>query len=172
MADFAPAYERTILNEGGYVLHDVKGDKGGQTYAGIARKKNPQWQGWAYIDRGDIPPTQMVREFYLKGWWQPLCLDDVENQRMAETLYDFAINTSAYGRPMVAAKLAQIVVGAAPDGVFGPKPVAALNAYQPELFMARYALVKLARYRDIVRKDREQIKFIMGWINRLLEEAV
>lgn len=101
-----------------------------------------------------------------------LRLNDVQNQRVAETLYDFAINTSAYGKPVVAAKLAQIVVGAAPDGVFGPKTIAALNAYQPELFMARYALVKLARYRDIVRKDKTQIKFIMGWINRLLEEAV
>lgn len=172
MADFAPAYERTILNEGGYVLHNVPGDKGGQTYAGIARGKNPQWGGWVYVDRGDTPPTQMVRDFYFTGWWTPLRLNDVQNQRVAETLYDFAINTSAYGKPVVAAKLAQIVVGAAPDGVFGPKTIAALNAYQPELFMARYALVKLARYRDIVRKDKTQIKFIMGWINRLLEEAV
>lgn len=172
MADFTPAYERTILNEGGYVLHDVPGDKGGQTYAGIARKMNPQWQGWAYIDRGDTPPTAMVREFYLAGWWKPLCLDDIEHQRVAESLYDFAINTSGYGRPVVAAKLAQLVIGTTPDGVFGPKTVAALNAYNPDLFLARYALAKLARYRDIVRKDKTQIKFLMGWINRLLAEAV
>lgn len=172
MADFAPAYERTILNEGGYMLHDVPGDKGGLTYAGIARKKNPQWVGWAYIDRGDTPPTQMVRDFYFAGWWTPLRLNDVQNQRVAETLYDFAINSSGYGKPAVAAKLAQLVVGVAPDGVFGPKTVAALNAYNPELFLARYALVKLARYRDIVRKDKTQIKFLMGWINRLLEGAV
>lgn len=37
MSDFAVAYERMIRNEGGYVLHQVAGDRGGQTYAGIAR---------------------------------------------------------------------------------------------------------------------------------------
>lgn len=171
MANFEPAYERVILNEGGYVLHNVKGDRGGQTYAGIARNKNPQWPGWAYIDRGETPPTQMVRDFYRVGWWHPLRLDEVHDQRVAETLFDFAMNTSAFGRPVIAAKLAQLVVGVTPDGVFGPKTLAALNAMEPRLFKAEYALAKLARYRDIVSRDREQIKFIMGWINRLLREA-
>ena len=45
MADFLPAYEAMIRNEGGYVLHDVPGDRGGQTYAGIARNMNLRWPG-------------------------------------------------------------------------------------------------------------------------------
>ncbi|NDF50116.1 MAG: surface-binding protein, partial [Betaproteobacteria bacterium] len=61
MADFAPAYEAMIRNEGGYVLHDVPGDRGGQTYAGIARNMNPRWPGWALIDRGQDVPAQLVR---------------------------------------------------------------------------------------------------------------
>ena len=58
MADFLPAYEAMIRNEGGYVLHDVPGDRGGMTYAGIARNMNPQWPGWAYDPVRDafIPP--------------------------------------------------------------------------------------------------------------------
>ena len=38
MAEFLPAFESMILHEGGYVLHDVPGDRGGQTYTGISRK--------------------------------------------------------------------------------------------------------------------------------------
>ena len=99
-----------IANEGGYQLTNVSGDRGGQTYAGIARKMNPQWAGWAAIDRGDIPPTQLVREFYASGWWAPIRGDEIADQRVAESIFDFAVNTSAYSRPTVAVKLAQIVV--------------------------------------------------------------
>jgi hypothetical protein len=32
-----------------------------------------------------------------------------------------------------------------------------------------FTLAKIARYRDIVRKDKTQLKFLVGWINRALE---
>lgn len=47
MADFLQAYESMIRNEGGYTLHTVAGDRGGMTYAGIARNFHPNWPGWA-----------------------------------------------------------------------------------------------------------------------------
>lgn len=169
MAEFELAYERTMQAEGGYVLHQVEGDRGGMTYAGIARKMNPQWSGWQFIDAGQVPPTSLVREFYREGWWQPIQGDRIVSQRIAESLYDFAVNTSAFGRPMVAIKLAQLVVGVTPDGVVGDRTLEALNAADPALFEARYTIAKIARYRDIVRRDRTQAKFLLGWINRALE---
>lgn len=172
MADFAPAFERTIVSEGGYELHNVAGDRGGMTYAGIARNKNPGWSGWDWIDRNEIPPTDLVRDFYLAGWWAPLRGDEIVHQRVAESMFDFAMNTSAYGRPALAAKLVQLTAGATPDGAIGPRSVAAINAMDPDLFLARFALAKLARYRDICVKDKSQMKFIIGWINRLLRESV
>ena len=75
MSDFLQAYERMIVNEGGYVLHTVKNDRGGQTYAGIARNAWPEWAGWAYIDAGDTPPAEMVRGFYRSNFWTPLRLE-------------------------------------------------------------------------------------------------
>lgn len=172
MADFLPAYERMILNEGGYKLHDVPGDAGGQTYAGIARNMNPSWAGWSWVDRGAVPPTEMVRDFYLTGWWAPLHGDQIAHQRVAETLFDFAMNTSGRGKPTIAIKLAQVTAGATPDGAMGPKTIEAINAMDPDLFLARFALAKIARYRDICTKNRGQMKFLLGWINRTLREAV
>jgi len=67
MADFNDAYEKTILNEGGYKLHNVPDDRGGQTYAGIARRYHPNWPGWRYIDSNDLDNpelTKQVRAFY------------------------------------------------------------------------------------------------------------
>lgn len=168
MAQFDPAFDAMIRNEGGYTLHEVPGDRGGLTYAGIARRMNPKWPGWTYIDRGETPPTELVRDFYRAGYWQPIRGDQLD-QRIANTIFDFAANTSAPGRPAVAVKLAQIVVGAAPDGILGVKTLALLQSIDPERFVLSYALAKVARYRDIVRRDRTQLKFLLGWINRSLQ---
>jgi len=164
MAEFLPAFERMIVNEGGYVLHTVAGDRGGMTYAGIARNFHPSWQGWKVIDQGETPPAELVRQFYRSNFWAPLRLDDVEHQEVAGNLFDFGVNAGL----STAAKLAQLVVGATPDGKIGAKTLQALNAIDTDLFVARYALAKIARYRDIVRKDRSQIKFLVGWVSRAL----
>jgi lysozyme family protein len=167
MSDFLQAFERMIVNEGGYKLHTVAGDRGGMTYAGIARNYWPNWPGWSYLDNQDTPPADMVRGFYRSNFWTPLRLEEVESQDVARTLFDFAVNAGTG----TAAKLAQIVIGTTPDGKIGPKTLAALNNYDPELFLARYALAKLARYEQIVSKDRSQGKFLLGWVRRTLKEA-
>lgn len=163
MAQFEPAFEAMIRNEGGYVLHNVEGDRGGMTYAGIARNMNPQWPGWALIDIKEPVPAQMVREFYKAGYWTPIKGDQLTSQVIAQSIFDFHVNAGA-----VARKLAQLVTGATPDGVIGDKTVAALNAYQEDKFVMAYALAKIARYRDIVQRDKTQAKFLMGWLNRTL----
>lgn len=171
MADFLPAFERAIVAEGGYQLHQVAGDTGGLTYAGIARAKNPKWQGWVYIDCGETPPSQLVRDFYRAGWWDPIQGDQIRDQDVAYTVYSFATNSSAYGTPRTAIRLLQVIVGATPDGVMGPVSLEALNAMEPRLFLALFSLARIARYRDIVTRDRSQGKFLLGWINRTLQEA-
>lgn len=167
MADFAKAFERMIANEGGYKLTNINGDKGGQTYAGIARNKNPGWPGWASVDRGDVPASSLVRDFYRIEFWSRIGGDQILCQRVAENMFDFSVNAGV----SVAAKLAQVVVGATPDGKIGAKSIVALNDANAEKFVALYALAKIARYRDIVTKDRSQAKFLLGWINRTLKEA-
>lgn len=167
MADFLPAFEAMIRNEGGYVLHDVPGDRGGMTYAGIARNMNPQWPGWALIDAKQDVPAPLVREFYKANYWNPIKGDQLTSQVIAQTIFDFHVNAGA-----VARKLAQLVVGATPDGSIGDKTVAALNAYDESKFVMAYALAKIARYRDIVNRDRTQAKFLLGWINRTLQGVV
>lgn len=164
MADFEPAFQRTLQAEGGFQLTDVKGDRGGQTYAGIARKRNPDWPGWAWVDRADTPPTDLVRDFYRTEYWAPLHCDRMP-QAIAEDIFDFGVNAGT----KTSAKLAQAVVGVTPDGVIGPRSIAAIGAADPAMFRMAFALAKIARYRDIVRRDRSQGKFFLGWINRTLE---
>lgn len=167
MADFQPAYEAMIKNEGGYVNHKVAGDRGGQTYAGIARAFHPQWPGWSIVDSNDMDNSELsslVADFYQKHFWQRISADEIKEQAIAESIFDFAVNAGT----RTAAKLVQIVVGATPDGVLGPITLAKLNSADPELFVAKFALAKVARYTEIVKRDRTQSKFLLGWLNRTL----
>jgi len=167
MADFNIAFEAMIRNEGGFVNHKVAGDRGGQTFAGIARNFHPNWEGWAILDRNDEDNpdlTQLVFDFYKKHFWQRVKGDDIKEQRIAGSIFDFGVNA---GVP-VAAKLAQLVVDATPDGIIGAKTVAKLNKADAEFFVTKYALAKVTRYTEIVKRDRSQIKFLVGWLNRTL----
>ena len=171
MADFLPAYEDMIRAEGGYKLTNVPGDTGGQTYAGIAREKNADWPGWAYIDRGEIPPTALVRVYYFTGWWEPIHGDEILDQAIAATLFKNAVNTSARLRPKVAIKLAQLAAKVTPDGDLGPRTLAAINAMDAELFLARFTIAQIARYTEICMKDRTRVQaktFLLGWNSRAL----
>lgn len=161
---FDAAFENMIRQEGGYRLHAVAGDRGGQTYAGIARKMSPDWIGWDDIDAGRTPDTALVRNFYRHRYWDKVRGDDLPED-IAESMFNFGVNAGVG----TAIKLAQIVAGVTPDGQLGPKSLAALSALDGDRFRALYALAKVKRYAEIVKRDRSQAKFLLGWINRTLE---
>jgi lysozyme family protein len=168
MADFNFAFEKMIADEGGYVLHTIPGDTGGMTYAGIARNKNPNWGGWNLIDHNEINNallTSFVRAFYKTEFWDRLRGDEVTNQVVAESVFNFGVNTGL----SVAVKLAQLIVGATPDGAVGDKTLQKFNNVEPEAFKKAYALAKITRYADICNKNRTQSKFLLGWVNRTLK---
>lgn len=161
---FEAAFSDTMRREGGYVLHNVPGDTGGQTYAGIARNKNPQWPGWAHVDRGAIPPTAMVRDFYFSEYWLRMGCDKMRAD-IAASVFDFGVNAGTG----VAVRLAQLVAGVQPDGVAGPVTIEALNKLTVNAFHLGYFAAKMERYAGIVRRNRTQSKFLAGWLNRSLD---
>ena len=165
---FEEVFSETIRREGGFTLSNLKGDTGGLTYAGIARNKNPQWPGWVFIDRNEIPPTQLVREFYYNGYWVPI-KGDLLPLPMARELYDFAVNTSAPGKPVVAAKLFQLTIGAQPDGFIGPKTIEKARSFPVEHFPAWFFVAKMTRYHEICMKNRAQRQWLTAWLGRALE---
>jgi lysozyme family protein len=170
MAQFAPAFREMIRNEGGYRLVDVPGDRGKLTYAGIARNFHPAWTGWRYVDADDLGNRRLaplVREFYRAEFWDKISGDRIARQAVAQSLFDFAVNAGV----TVAAKLAQRVVGAAPDGRIGPLTLGKLNAMDERVFILRFALAKITRYAEICNKDRSQTKFLLGWVNRTIKDV-
>lgn len=105
MADFKPAFQKTAGHEGGYA--NDPDDTGKETYAGISRKWHPHWGGWAIVDaykplrhnqRINNPKLEAaIEQFYKEKYWDVLNADEIEDQAIAERLFDFGVN-AGYSR--------------------------------------------------------------------------
>ena len=166
--NFDYCFNKMIDNEGGYVDHTVKGDRGGQTYAGVARKFHPSWAGWEYIDKGDYKSAKVkVKEFYYIKFWPKIKGNQIECRDKAFLIFDFAVNAGY----RTALKLAQAACNMHKkdiDGVMGPKTLEIVNSMEGYLFKHTYTCAKIERYRAICMNDKSQKKFLLGWINRTM----
>jgi len=175
MANFEAAYAQTMKAEGGYV-NDPQ-DPGGETYKGVARKFNSKWDGWIDIDMAkrepnfpanldaNAPLQEKIKRFYEVNYWDRVRGDEISDQNIAESIFDFAVNAGV----ITSSKLAQITVGAEPDGTIGPQTLQQLNTQDPRTFLALFALNKIARYLSICEKRSESKKFFYGWVKRTVE---
>lgn len=165
MADFEKAFSR-LMEEEGVGLSNHPADKGAQTFAGISRKFHPKWEGWRFVDAGDTPPTQLVRDFYHQYYWMPVKGDQIQSQPVAEALFSQFVNMGAN-----AIKLMQACVNVIQDGKIGPKTLAAINRYPEAYLLLMYSHVNIRRYHAIGMKDKTQRVFWPGWVARGLRLA-
>ena len=160
--DFETAFRKVIALEGGFRLHQ-NATEGDVTYAGIYRKAHPSWEGWDYIDKGATPPTELVRSFYKTHYWDVFEGIDEDKRYI---LYEFAVN----GGIKKATKIAQVVAGTVPDGIIGPKTIAAINRMDTELFIAQYTIARIKHYLDLANRDPKRYEiYLRGWLNRTMK---
>ena len=158
------------MDEEGIKLTNDPVDRGGQTFAGISRKHHPKWVGWKYIDAGETPPFDLVRDFYREEFWTLVRGDQINSQRVAEVLFSQCVNNEEAG-----IKLMQKCVGVIADGKVGPKTIAAINAATEQLKLSPedallliYSHVHSARYHAIGMADKSQRRFWPGWWARAM----
>lgn len=170
MADFLKTYNELILpNEGGYA--NKKGDKGGETYAGIARNYHPDWSGWTYIDSVKKVRTvkwnekfpalnDAVKNFY-KARWNKIRLDEINSQAIADLIFDYYTHSET-----TAIKALQRVLGVGADGVMGSITITATNKANVTKLYKEY-LQQRKDYLIERSKQPEQDQFFDGWMNRI-----
>lgn len=174
MADFESAFQHVIKNEGGYV-NDPK-DPGGETYKGVARNIHSKWLGWTLIDmeksKKDFPKcldsnlelSGEIKHFYKINYWDKVRADEITNQEVAFSIFDFGVNAGI----ATSATLAQKVIGAKTDGVIGQQSIESINNYDAEKFLSAFTIAKIARYINIVKKRPTSQKYFYGWVRRAL----
>nr|DAM87792.1 MAG TPA: Lysozyme [Caudoviricetes sp.] len=102
MANFDEAYQRTLKFEGGWVNDD--NDSGKETYKGISRVYEKNWEGWKIVDAYKKKPNfpknlesdkklqDLVKSCYRKNYWDTIWGDKIRNQKVANDFYDTAVN--------------------------------------------------------------------------------
>lgn len=174
MANFNLALLKVLSHEGGYV--NDPDDHGGETYKGIARNSHGTWQGWKIIDQSKMDKSfplnlvnnlklqQLVEQFYIETFWQPLKADQIQNQTSADSVFDFAVNSGT----TTSARLVQSIVGAKIDGIIGEQTLNKINSMDFGHFQAALTVAKMEYYMNIIRKRPTSKKFLLGWISRSL----
>lgn len=189
MASFKIAEEITGRNEGGWANN--KADRGGETYAGIARNFWGNWEGWKYIDRyksdykkantklslaqwvnasakvSTEPVQELVSKFYKTNFWDSINLDLINDQQLANSVYDFGVNSGV----VRAAKYLQESVNEvcnvklSIDGSIGNKTITEVNKHSAILIYNIYNKKRETFYRSIATGSQAQ--FLKSWLSRL-----
>lgn len=174
MANFNQAFTLVLKNEGGYSNDPL--DAGGETYKGIARNKNRNWPGWAVVDAAKNKPNfpralnantdlQLeVESFYQQHYWNTIRGDEITNQDIAFSLFDFGVNAGVG----TSSKLAQKVAGVKIDGKIGMESITAINQMNARHFLAAFTLAKIERYCKLCEQKTTNKKFFYGWVRRAL----
>jgi lysozyme family protein len=176
MADFKIAEAITGFNEGGYANN--KADTGGETMYGIARNYWGKWKGWAIIDdvkrkygitatiinkhaKADENLHDLVSDFYKNNFWDVNKLDRFEDQQIANTVYDFGVN-SGTGR---SAKFLQEILSVIVDGKIGNQTISAVNSGNKKAVHEAFNCKRNAFYNSIAVGNQKQ--FLKSWLSRV-----
>jgi len=137
-------------------------DRGGLTWKGIARNAHPDWEGWAYIDKGQPPPDALVEKLYYERFWLPLKCDLLPPP-IALFLFDTAVGTGNFEAVrMLQRSLRNVRV----DGIMGPQTIKAANNANLYTVLDFFRIYRRRHYHRIVKNDPTQEKFLEGWENR------
>ena len=178
---FDELFDGVIKLEGYYA--NVTGDKGGETYMGVARNLHPKWAGWAIIDsykeafgkikrntKIDNPElTQLVKNFYKKTFYDNYRIGSIANGSLQEIIFDWCVNSGHWGSRGVQRTLNQFCNAYLKmDGVIGKQTLSAISNCEPK---SLFDVIKIARirYYHTIAKKGENAKFLNGWLKRLTE---
>jgi hypothetical protein len=99
MADFSTALQITLQNEGGHSTTNPP------TYRGIYAGSEPgkYWKGWKILENyhphfnqifNDPELEKFVADFYKNYFWSPFNLGDINEQKIANFVFDWLVNTN------------------------------------------------------------------------------
>jgi lysozyme family protein len=169
-----------VLKHEGYYAH-VIGDRGGETYMGVARNLHPDWEGWQYIDayketygkikwnyKIDVPElTQLVKDFYKKTFYKKFSIDGILHGSLQEIIFDWCVNSGYWGARGVQRVLNQFFgADLSIDGIIGKMTLASIAQCQPEELFSEIKKARIRYYHKIAKKGKNHL-FLEGWLKRI-----
>ena len=146
---------------------DDPDDLGGQTMVGVTMATYEE-----YCRRKGYPKptTGRLMDLSYNDWksilkmlyWDRWNADEIRSQSIAEIVCDFVWASGVHG-----IKVPQDLVGVIPDGIVGPKTLAAVNSRNPRELFDQIKIARCDFIEDICRKRPANNKFKRGWMNRI-----
>lgn len=173
-ADFYKAYSKVRKWEGNY--GKLRHDRGGETYAGIARNYNKKWYGWKLLDlrRKELKLNHNERLEFLEFWatdyyltiWMEENFSQITNQKVADYLLDYR-NTG----PIFYIHLQQVLkdMGYECERGLTENTLKVVNAVDPDELIQRLLKRRIQFYVGTVKNNPHQMIYLQGWINRTLD---
>lgn len=162
MADFKKYAPKLLQLEGGYTNHPD--DQGGPTNLGVSFKTYKEYCGQEKTIKDLQNMSYGTWESIMKDlYWDKCLADEIENQSVAEIVVDWCVNSG-----MVGLRKVQEIVDTKPDGIAGPKTLAAINGSEQSELFDRIMNARKQFYVNIVKRNPRQKVFMNGWMNRLL----
>jgi len=149
---FNEAIEKVLIHEGGYVNDPT--DAGGETKYGISKRAYPD------VNIKDLTKED-AKKIYEQDYWLKSYADKLPPD-VRYIHFDTAINM---GINRASKLLQESIGGIAVDGIIGNQTLS--NATKTSIY--KYALYRLAFYNRIIGKKNNQVKYINGWTNRVLD---
>jgi lysozyme family protein len=144
----------TINNEGEY-SNDPR-DPGGETKYGISKRSYP------HLDIKNLTREEAI-EIYRDDFWNKHPFAKIKDFNICQKFFDIAVNMG-YTQ---AAKLLQRAQGDVKvDGIMGTISIGEVNASNPVVLLEKYKEKIKEFYRNLVKKNPVNERFINGWIHR------
>jgi lysozyme family protein len=182
MAEFEKSYKRTGGIEGGYV--NRADDPGGETFGGVSRVYHPKWPGWKMVEEYKLkyPPInkenikqlnkalfanqdmqKMLYSFYLAEFWNINRLSEINNQWLADNVYDASVNCGPSMGPRFLQKAINELQfdSLSVDGVVGKKTLSAANSVDAKTLTNK--LIDIRKEWHKVHSSKANLK---GLLNR------
>lgn len=156
------SFELMLKSEGSFVNHPQ--DPGGMTNLGVTKRVWEQWVGRESNEKEmrNLTPA-MVEPLYKRKYWDACKCDDLP-EGLDYLVFDFAVNAGP-GRSI---KTLQTAVGTTPDGIIGPKTLAAVRAIDPHELIEKFSVAKTEFYESLPTFPT----FGRGWLNRVADVKV
>lgn len=164
MSDFDYAIKFVLKNEGGYSDHP--NDRGGATNFGITQATLARYLKRP-VSKADVKEMSfdLAKDIYKAFYWNPLALDQVEDKVLATAIFDQGVNFGIGA----AAKRIQKILKVTVDGFIGIKTLKAINDSDARELAITFIKESQLSYAYIVRRNKSQTVFLVGWLRRTHE---
>jgi len=189
--NYCMAIEVLLSDEAGFA--NYKADRGGMTYAGVAERYFPKWEGWNIVYKhlenfeelrlpyeiapasveeldkvlnGDLELQHALRDFYYTFFWMPMHLDKINSYEKCLLIF----TTGVMSGKNTSAKYQQICADTKVDKIIGPMTIAATNNTPDKQFCFQFLLEVQEYLTYITYQNADNRKFFLGWSGRNMKQ--